>query len=144
MKASGKVLLHSGDVASWGNPTFDGWVVNREFAEQNPDFLIAFIKVLDQINGAYNANPAAWDAGAKEVQAIAAQTGAKPEDVAGTLSGYSFLASKDQASAGWLGGAVAANMLKTSKFLAEQKRIDSALDDYTTFVNAKFVEAASQ
>jgi taurine ABC transporter substrate-binding protein len=43
-KESGKVLATSADVGKWGAPTFDGWIVRRDFAEKNPDFVTRFAR----------------------------------------------------------------------------------------------------
>ena len=37
-KASGTVLTDSKQVGEWGAPTYDLWVVRKDFAEKNPDF----------------------------------------------------------------------------------------------------------
>lgn len=43
-KASGTVLTDSKQVGEWGAPTYDLWVVRKDFAEKNPDFLKALSK----------------------------------------------------------------------------------------------------
>ena len=138
--ANGKLIIHAGQVT--GKPTFDGWVVNREFGEQNKDFMTAFVKAIGKANDSYNANPAAWTADSAEVKTIAERTGAAAADIPNSLKGYTFPSLKEQASADWLGGAMAKNMVATAKFLVEQKKIPAALDDYTKFVNAGYIEAA--
>lgn len=138
--ANGKMIIHAGQVT--GKPTFDGWVVNREFGEQNKDFMTAFVKAIGKANDGYNANPAAWTADSAEVKTIAERTGAAAADIPNSLKGYTFPSLKDQASADWLGGAMAKNMVATAKFLVEQKKIPAALDDYAKFVNASYIEAA--
>ena len=42
----------------------------------------------------------------------------------------------------WLGGAMAKNMAATAKFLVEQKKIPTALDDYSKFVNVSYLQDA--
>jgi taurine transport system substrate-binding protein len=143
IKADGKVVTHSGELAKLGYPTFDGWVVNPAWAKANEAFMVAFIKVLDKVNGAYNKDGAKWTATTPEVVAIAKATGAKAEEVPPTLAGYQFLNSKVQASDAWLGKAAAAGMLDTAKFLVAEKRIPKALDSYGKFVNASFLKKAA-
>jgi taurine transport system substrate-binding protein len=52
-KESGKVLATSADVGKWGAPTFDGWIVRRDFAEKNPDFVTKFARVTLDAYAAY-------------------------------------------------------------------------------------------
>ena len=144
IKADGKVITHSGEVAKWGNPTFDGWVVNPKWAKENEAFMVAFIKAIDKVNANYNKNGAKWTATTPEVAAIAKATGAKPEEVPPTLKGYQFLSAKQQATAAWLGKSSAEGMLSTAKFLVAEKRIPKALADYKKFVNASYLAKASK
>jgi taurine transport system substrate-binding protein len=137
---SGKQILHAGEVP--GAATYDGWVVNTEFAEENPDFLVAFLKVLEAANKAYTDNPSAWTAESEPVKAIAASTGAPAAEIPAALEGYGFPSLAEMASEDWLGGGSAKNMAETAKFLKEAKRIDSVLDDYSTFVNPSFLKSA--
>jgi taurine transport system substrate-binding protein len=45
IKATGSVLASSADVGKWGAPTFDVWVVRKDFAAAHPDFVTQFVKV---------------------------------------------------------------------------------------------------
>lgn len=144
IKADGKVVTHSGELAKAGYPTFDGWVVNPAWAKANEAFMVAFVKVLDKVNGAYNKDGAKWKATSPEVVAIAKATGAKAEEIPPTLAGYQFLSSKVQASDAWLGKSAAAGMLDTAKFLVAEKRIANALDSYTKFVDSTYLKKAAQ
>ncbi len=45
IKKSGSVLATSADVAQWGGPTFDAWIVSKKFAEAHPDIVTAFVRV---------------------------------------------------------------------------------------------------
>ena len=36
IKPTGKVLVSSAEVGKWGAPTFDAWIVRKDFAEKNP------------------------------------------------------------------------------------------------------------
>src|SRR5574343_903183 len=57
---TGKFIVGADETAKWGYPTFDGWVVNAEFAAANADKMAAFAKVMNEANQAYLANPDAW------------------------------------------------------------------------------------
>jgi taurine transport system substrate-binding protein len=138
--ATGKMITHAGEVA--GAPTFDGWVVNTEFAKENPDFMKAFLKTLEAANAAYTSNPDAWTADSAAIRAISKSTGAPAAEIPAALKGYSFPSLKDMASDAWLGGGSASNMAATAKFLMENKRIDTVLDDYAKFVNVEYLKSA--
>ena len=137
---NGTLIMAANQVV--GAPTFDGWVVNTEFAKTNPDFMVKFLKALEAANAAYNSNPDAWTADSAPVKAIAERIGSPAAEVPAALKGYAFPSLKDMASANWLGGGNQANMLATAKFLMENKRVDAVLDDYSKFVNADFLAAA--
>ena len=138
--ANGKMIIDAGQVT--GKPTFNGWVVNREWAEQNKDFLVAFVKAEGKAFDDYNSHSAAWTPDSAEVKTIAERTGAAPADIPDILKGYSFPALKDQASEAWLGGAMTKNAAATAAFLVAQKRIPAALDDYSKFITTDYLNAA--
>lgn len=138
---TGKFIVGADQTAKWGYPTFDGWVVNAEFAAANADKMAAFAKVMNEANQAYLANPDAWTADSAEVKTIAEVTGADPAQVPDILKGFTFIPLADQLGDAWLGGAVA-NMKTTADFLVKAGRIDAAIDDYSPYVNTSIAEAA--
>lgn len=138
---TGTFVLGADQTAEWGFPTFDGWVVDREFGQANKDKIVAFLKEIDKVNAAYLADPAAWTVESTEVQTLATATGADPAQVPGILEGFTFLPMATQVSDTWLGGA-AATIKGTADFLKAAGRIDSVGDDYSGFVNAEFADAA--
>lgn len=138
---TGTFILGADQTAAWGYPTFDGWVVNTEFAAANPDAMVAFAKTMNEANMAYLADPAAWTADSAPVKTIAEVTGADPAQVPNILKGFTFIPLSDQLSATWLGGA-AATMKTTADFLVKAGRIDGAADDYSAFVTTTIAEAA--
>lgn len=138
---TGTFIVGADQTAEWGFPTFDGWVVNTEFAAANADAMVAFAKTMNEANMAYLADPAAWTADSDPVKKIAEMTGADPAQVPGILKGFTFIPLADQLGDAWLGGA-AANMKTTADFLVNAGRIDAAGDDYSGFVNTAIAEAA--
>lgn len=137
---SGRLLLTSGQLAEWGKPTFDGFVGAPGFIAENSEFMRDFVKVLADYNAQYNSNRAGWTPDSAPVKKIADMTGASPEDVPNVLSGIGFLSLEQQASSQWLNGGVARSLKATSEFLASQNKIDNVQDDYSGFVNPKYVE----
>lgn len=146
VKANGKVLIASGLLGTWGKATFDGMVVDKKFAKENPDFMVAMVKVLAKYDAMYRDNKAKWTPASAEVQAVAKISGAKPEDVPAGMGLYGFPTGAEQASAAWLGGGKdggAARALKfTSEFLKAQGNIQALLPDYGKAVNPEWIQKA--
>ncbi|VAW20290.1 hypothetical protein MNBD_ALPHA12-141 [hydrothermal vent metagenome] len=138
---TGTLLVGGDETAKWGFPTFDGWVVNTEFAARNADAMVAFAKVMDEANRAYLDNPGAWTSDSAPVKAIAAQTGADVSQIPNILKGFAFIPLSEQVSDTWLGSA-AATMQATAEFLKAAGRIDNTADDYSAFVNKDIANAA--
>ncbi|MDR6758140.1 taurine transport system substrate-binding protein [Mycoplana sp. BE70] len=144
LKKSATVLATSADVAEWGGPTFDAWIVSKKFAEEHPDVVTAFVKVTGDATAAYRANPDAWNANSPEAEKIARLTGAKPEEVPSLLKGYTFPTIEEQAGAALLGGGTAKAVADTSAFLLEQGKIPAALSDYSPYVSTRWVAGAAK
>ncbi len=125
LRAGGKDLITSRQLASDGKPTLDLGVVSTEFAEAHPEVVDIWrqqeARALDVI-----ANEPETAA-----KAIAAEIGLTPEETAGQLKQGVYLTPAEVASAEWLGsdgavGNIAANLESASQFLAEQKQIPAA------------------
>ena len=144
LKKSGKVLATSADVADWGGPTFDAWIVSKKFADAHPDVVAAFVKVTGDATAAYRANPAAWDAKSPEAEKIARLTGAKQDEVPTLLKGYIFPTLEEQAGEALLGGGTVKAVADTSAFLLEQGKIPATLSDYKPYVSTRWVTDATK
>jgi taurine transport system substrate-binding protein len=140
---SGKRLVGADETAEWGFPTFDAWVVNREFAEENKEAVVAFIRTINEANESYLADPSAWTADSPQVVTIAEYTGAAASQVPGIIEGYTFLPIAEQVDPKWLGGGLAEAMKSTAEFLQSAGRIDTVADDYSSFVNETFAAEAA-
>ncbi|MEC9367714.1 MAG: taurine ABC transporter substrate-binding protein [Pseudomonadota bacterium] len=146
IKKSGKVLLTSGDLSKLGKATFDGMIVNKDFAAKNGDFMCKFVQTIAAADKAYRDNPTAYGPDSDNAKKIVKLVGGEPAEVLDVLKLYDFPSLEQQASATWIGGGKdggAAKALKaTSEFLLEQKKIEKMLPDYSAVVNDKFVQAA--
>jgi taurine transport system substrate-binding protein len=140
---SGKRIVSAGETAEWGYPTFNTWVVDKEFAAENKEAMVAFAKTMDAANAAYLADKSAWTPENASVMAIADITGAGADQIPEILEGYTFVPLKDQVSDKWRGGA-AAVMKSTAEFLKAAGRIDTVADDYSAFVNTEIATEASK
>ncbi|OWJ77398.1 taurine ABC transporter substrate-binding protein [Haematobacter missouriensis] len=137
----GTVIADSSDVADWGGPTFDAWIVRKDYAEKHPEIVTAFVKTTGDATDSYLKDPAAWGEASEAAEKIAKLTGAPAADVPALLKGYAFAGLKDQVSPAFLGGATAAALKATAAFLQEQGSA-RALEDYRPYVNASFAETA--
>jgi taurine transport system substrate-binding protein len=147
VEKSGTVLTTSGKIAQQtGLATFDGFVVNRDWAKDNAQFMNAFVKILAKGDAAYRAHPDQWNGDTAQGKAIATVSGGAPQDVASSLALYQFLSPQQQASQAWLGGGnaggAAKSLLATANFLTEQKTLQSTLPDYSTGVTDQYVKSA--
>jgi taurine transport system substrate-binding protein len=142
IKVSGKVVVDSSQVAGWGAPTFDAWIVRTDFAEHHPEAVRDFVKVTGASYAAFLDKPDAWSVSSPEAGKIAKLTGAKLEDVPALLKGYVFPTLEEQASEKFLGGETVKAVAATSAFLKDQGKIDAVLPDYSKYVTAKYVTDA--
>jgi taurine transport system substrate-binding protein len=148
VKKNGKVLITSGQVAQeTGKATFDGFVVDRKFAQANPEFVARFVKVLAASDANYRDHTSAWTAGSAEVAAVARESGANAQDVPASLALYAFPSPAQQASNTWLGGGAqsgaAKSLAATAAFLKTQGTIQNVLPDYSAGIDARFVQQAT-
>jgi taurine transport system substrate-binding protein len=146
VKKNGKVLTTSGDICKEGACTFDGLIVTRKFAKDNPEFMVALVKALAKADADYRGNPKAWTGDKDKVAAVAKWSGGKPEDVPGAMALYGFPSLADQASPAWLGGgangAATKALTQQANFLKEQGRLTSVAPDYSKNVTTEWVTRA--
>jgi len=146
-KKNGKVLISSGQISKeTGKTTFDGIVVNKDWAKDNGEFLAKFTKILAKADEDYRANKAKWTADSPQVKSVAKISGAKVEDVPTTIALYRFPTAKEQVSKNWLGGGkeggAAQSLLATATFLKSQGTIANVLPDYSVGVNPAYAQKA--
>ena len=136
--ASGKSLANSKQVADWGAPTYDVWVVRKDFAAKNPDFLKSFVQTsLNTINE-YQQDPEKFQNNTEYLAQISKLTGSNVKDIPLLLSGNIYLNQKQQQQL--FAGQFAKNILDTAKFLKSQGKVDKVKQSYQTNVNASFLE----
>lgn len=144
LMAEGKVISDSEQIGAASVPTFDGLVVDRGFAEKNPEFMTEFTKALAKAYADYNLNKATWTADSEPVKGITKMIGGEGADIVEALNMLSFPTAAEQISDVWLGGGATRALTDSATFLVEQKQIDKALTDYAPYVNAGFAEAAAK
>lgn len=145
-KASGKVILTSGELTKAGRPTFDGMIVSTKFAAEHAQFVVAMVRAMAKADADYRANKAKWTPDSPQVKAVAKWTKADPKDVPGAMALYKFPTAQEQVSPTWLGGgakSLAAKALAdTAAFLKEQGRVQQVAADYSKFVTPEFAQKA--
>jgi len=141
-KQNGKVLTTSADVAKWGSPTFDAWIVRKDFADKHPEFLEKFARVTLDAYAAYRNNPNAWLSNADNLDKVVRLTGANKEEIPGVLASNIFPLANEQVEL--LGPATAKALADTSEFLKEQGKVDSVQKNYLPFVSNAFVKGGKQ
>lgn len=148
VKKNGKVLMTSGDICKAGACTFDGLVVTRKFAKENPAFMVALVKAIAKADADYKANPKNWADTSDKAKAVAKWSGGKVEDVPDAMKLYGFPSLQQQASPEWLGGgangAAAKALTQQANFLKEQGRLTSVAPDYSKSVTSEWVTKAEK
>jgi taurine transport system substrate-binding protein len=140
---SGHVLVGSDDVARWGAPTYEAWVVRRDFAKANPQVVGTFVRVsLDAVRQWQQAR-GTLTAQSAPIRAVAALTGSSGEAVHALLSGNDYPDAAAQAGPALLGGGLARSLAATANFLKSQGKVDRVLVDYRPWIDARWVRAAA-
>lgn len=136
-KQNGKVLITSGELSKLGAPTFDAWIVRKDFAQKHPEVVRAFAKVTLDAYADYRQNPQAWLADQDNIAKVVKLSGAKAEDIPLLLQGNVFPLAADQATA--LGAPTTQAITNTAAFLKEQGKVDAVLPDYAPYVSNQYV-----
>lgn len=134
LRKTGKDLITSRQLAKDGKPTLDLAAVSDEFSTAHPEVVDIWRQQQARALDVIKNDPQA------AANAIAAEVGLSPEDVAGQLKQGVYLTPAQVASPEWLGtdgapGNLAANLQNASQFLADQKQIPEAAP-LQTFQNA--------
>lgn len=122
--------------------TFDGLMVNSNWADAHPDFMWKFVNALNKVQARYVNNPEKWTADSEMAKQIASISGAKPEQVPKALKNYNFPLIKEQASEKWLGGGAITSLAQTAKWLQKLGTLPNPLSDYSDTVTTKWVDMA--
>ncbi|WP_245721579.1 taurine ABC transporter substrate-binding protein [Nocardia crassostreae] len=138
LRATGKTLITSRELATAGKPTLDLGVVSKRFAQDHPEVVDTWRRIQARALDIIHNTP---DAAAK---AVAAEIGITPDVAAQQLKQGVFLTKTQLTSSDWLGsegsvGNIAANLRSAAEFLAAQQQIDAA-PPAQTFQDAIYVK----
>jgi taurine transport system substrate-binding protein len=140
IKESGSVLATSADVAGWGAPTYDVWVVRSDYAAAHPAVVAAFARSALQSMQDYRTDPQRFLGAGGNLDRIVRATGAKASQVPLMLAGNSYPLAQEQRAQ--LAGTFVKALADTSAFLKSQGKIDAVLPDYQRFATPRFVPDA--
>jgi taurine transport system substrate-binding protein len=134
------VLITSGELAKFGAPTFDAWIVRKDFAEKHPEIVSVrqshprYLRRLPQ-------GPQAWLADKGNVDKLVKLSGAKASDIPLLLQGNVYPLAADQVTL--LGAPTIKAVTDTAAFLKEQGKVDAVLPDYAPLRQRKFIPTDS-
>ncbi len=117
--------------------TYDIVSIPRSFGEEHPEVVTSFLRATEEFNEMWAADPSAYN------DTIAAAAGM--EDVGNFLDGevwFSFPTIEEQLSEDWMGGYVQTNMKEQLETFVRLGEIPSSLDDFSSFVDSSYLEAA--
>jgi taurine transport system substrate-binding protein len=133
----GNLVMTGSEQEAIGIRVFDIISTTGAFAEEHGAAITAFLQVTEDANRAYNANREPF------IDTIADAAGMDRASTISLLDAFSFPEKDTQLSDAWLGGTVQAVMKEQMDFFVEQGEIDSALADYSQFVDTSFLEAVN-
>lgn len=136
-KETGKVLITSAELAKKGAPTFDAWIVRKDFAERHPEWVKAFAKVTLDAYADYRKDPKAWLADPQHVAKLAKLSGAKPADIPALLEGNSYPLADEQRAL--LAAPTTQALGDTAAFLKAQGKVEAVLPDYAPYVTPNYL-----
>lgn len=136
-KENGKVLITSGELGKLGAPTFDAWIVRKDYAAKHPEVVKEFATVTLDAYADYRKDPKAWVANQSNIDKIAKLSGAKASDIPGLLQGNVYPLAAEQKQL--LSAPTSKALADTAAFLKDEGKVDAVLPDYAPSVNASFI-----
>lgn len=142
----GKIMISSGRLGRWGKPTFDGLVADKNWAKQNPKFMVEFVRAIAKIDEEQRSQPNLWSLRSANIKKISAFLDGTGFGVFKSLRLYARPDLKKQASRAWLGGGsnskAARSFESIAEFLKKHGVIDKVLPDYSHGVTDQWVKRA--
>lgn len=134
MRTVGKPLMTGAEQETAGINTFDIVSVTDSFAKEHPDLVKAFLKVTDEANAAFEANPDA------AFETVAGAAGMDLDATKAMMANFGFPTNAEQKGENWLGGGVQQAAKGVADVMAATGNLEKPLDDYAPFVDASFLE----
>ncbi len=137
-KEYGNILLTGAEKEELGIRIFDVISAPGAFAAENPDLVAKFLKVVNDQNAAYAADPAGF------VPVLAKDAGLDEAGTKDQLAGFTLPTVEEKLSDKWLGGGLQAYLKSVADFFVTTGNIPAALDSYDGVVDASYLEAAAK
>jgi taurine transport system substrate-binding protein len=141
IELDGKVVISSADVAAAGSLTGEFGIVSKNFAEQYPDIVRAYIDILDEATTLYRTGSA------DVIKTLSAELGISEADTVETMGQIVVLGKADQTTAAYLGtrsnpGKLPELLKETGAFLLEQGAVTTSpdIDTYKKAIAYQFYE----
>ena len=135
--SQGHPLLRAENKQAAGALTLDFTIIRASFGADNPGVVARFLKVTNDLNASFMANPKAM------VARIAESTDMNVADVTSTMRTFEFPNIGAKSGAKWLGGGVQTYLKELADFFVEQGTLDAALEDYTGFIDNSYLQTAA-
>ncbi|CDG46796.1 taurine ABC transporter substrate-binding protein [Serratia symbiotica] len=134
----GKVLTNSEQVGQWGAPTFDVWVVRKDFADKHPAVVVAFATRVLAAQKAYLVEPEKWLKDQSNLSTLARLCGISAAQVPERVRGNIYMPVALQITQ--LGQPMEQTIRDTAEFLKQQGKIPQVDSDYSAYVTDRFVQ----
>jgi taurine transport system substrate-binding protein len=134
MREVGKPLMTGAEQEAVGISAFDVVSVTDGFAAEHPDLVKKFLEVTDAANAAFVANPDA------AYETVAGAAGMDLEATKAMMASFGFPSNEEQKGANWLGGGMQEAAKGVAEVMATSGNLEKPLDDYSTFVDASFLD----
>lgn len=141
IELGGKVVISSADVAAAGSLTGEFGIVSKNFAEQYPDIVRAYIDILDEATTLYRSGSS------DVIKTLSSELGISEADTVETMGQIVVLSKADQTTNDYLGtsnnpGKLPGLLQETGEFLLEQGAVTSSLniDDFKKAIAYQFYE----
>jgi taurine transport system substrate-binding protein len=140
VKAGGKVVVTSAQLAKEGKTTYDLAVAANDFASKYPDAVTTWVEQEDRAVRLYRDDPHA------AATAVAAELNLAPDEALAQMNDLIFLTAEQQAGEKYLGGALGKDLAATARFNQELGQIPSVQDDgkYAAAVTPDFAAKAAE
>lgn len=134
----GNVLLTGAEKEELGIKIFDVISTTGTFASENPDLVTKFLKVVNDSNVGWKADPATY------LPVLAKDSGMDEAATAESLATFTLPTLEEKLSEKWLGGGVQSFLKEVADFFVSTGNIPSALPSYEAVVDASFLQAVAK
>ncbi|AXQ95722.1 ABC transporter substrate-binding protein [Cereibacter azotoformans] len=138
MKEHGNVLLTGAEKEAIGIKIFDVVSTTAVFANEQPELTSRFLKVINDANDAWKADPESL------LPVIAKDSGLDEQAAKDNLATFTLLPIDEKLGPDWLGGGVQTYLKEVADFFVSTGNIPQALPSYDAVVKPEFLAAAAK